>query len=78
MLTKEKENNCSILFYEDFFHYNMKFWKISRICKKLNFFRGNKFSRIGQNEIFREHLISRIGGPFAKFAKISGRENFWH
>ena len=77
MLTKEKGNNCSILFYEDFFHY-MKFWKISRICKKLNFFRGNKFSRIGQNEIFREHLISRIGGPFAEFAKISGRENFWH
>jgi len=35
------------------------------------------FANEWKKDFFRGYLISRIGGPFAEFANISGRD-FWH
>jgi len=56
-------------------YYVMKF---RRVSQSTNFFRGNLYSRMSQKDFFRGYLILRIAGPFAKFANIFRREDFWH
>ena len=47
-----------------------KIWKLCLL--------GINFRESAKRFFSRDHLISRIEGSFAKFAKFSGREIFWH
>jgi len=54
------------------------FKKLLKFVNNINFFVGIYFREWVKKVFFRGYLISWIGGPFANFANISGRENFWH